>query len=291
MPIPQLQAPRRTCCRGSRFEESLPKGIAQTRRVMPKRSTTLAAHRMLRDRMRLLARSSTSRGRSNASAHPPGGRSRTWLTRMHQVPSVTRESDAPPHTQMQLPTELPHVSKKNVRLDERQENREQAEFDDVRVPRDLDRLFCSQHAVSVYGLRSRRTVFNGGVKHVPENFSLSRLLFVKIHTGVPGAIQKSKQHQDRSPGEQHTAFPACLLRKFIFKSHPRGAEIGPQPPSFSNDDNDHESSGRVGQNARPADHGRRAVSEANIMDQKNANWQKHTAQQKQLSQQLLATSR
>src|SRR2546429_8309574 len=75
MPIPQLQAPRRTCCRGSRFEESLPKGIAQTRRVMPKRTTTLAAHRMLRDRMRLLARSSTSRGRSNASAHPPGGRS------------------------------------------------------------------------------------------------------------------------------------------------------------------------------------------------------------------------
>src|SRR5947207_4622009 len=111
-----------------------------------------------------------------------------------------RENERPCE-QQQCPTALPHVSKKNVRLDERQENREQAEFDDVRVPRDLDRLFCSQHAVSVYGLRSRRTVCNGGGKHVPENCSLALLLFVKLHTGVPGAIQTSKQHQDRSPGK------------------------------------------------------------------------------------------
>ena len=101
-------------------------------------------------------------------------------------------------------------------------------------------------------------------------------MLVQESAGVVRAVQKAEQDKNRAPGEKRATRHAVFVRDFGLADL-TAAKIFREAPRLKRENDDQRGSGGIGQHASPADCGKRAAGEADIVNQKNADGQKDSA--------------
>src|SRR5436190_11433240 len=111
-------------------------------------------------------------------------------------------------------------------------------------------------------------------------------MLVKILSGIPGAVKESEQDEQRATRKQSAAFPTIVFGKCGF-SELASEEIATKSPGLSDQNNDEQRSGGIGENARPSDRIEWTMRESHIVDQEDADRQQCSTCNKEQCQSLL----
>src|SRR5215469_10322096 len=81
---------------------------------------------------------------------------------------------------------------------------------------DMHRLGGLEPSVLAHGARGSVGVARGGFRgHAPKQVGVARFVLIEVKAGVVGAVEKSKQHEQRASGEQSPAGPTPIANAFI----------------------------------------------------------------------------
>src|ERR1700693_807629 len=157
--------------------------------------------------------------------------------------------------------------------------------------RDINRFLASKITkfrdfVCCFRQVSRRRV----VYHDVQNRSLLRFMAVEVCRSVPGAVKESGQTEYGPAAQQNATRPGILVWKVDLNSTASAASVIPQAPGLAQHCDDHQRPSGISDNACPTDNTKRAVSQANIMNQKDTEGKEYAASDKKDSQQFLSRS-
>ena len=195
------------------------------------------------------------------------------------VPQLHQHADRKKHRtdyQNACPTDFPGIPQTDVWLKEREQHREETEFNDVRVRGNLDGFVALKLAIGFEGTVDHSCIVCGGCgRHVRENGRIESFVTIEINAGVIGAMQKTGEDHYQTGGKQYPSWPIAIQEKGVLdgQRHLR-SKILCQAEEKTKSGDKHEQSAEVGKDAGPADGLQRTVGEADVMDEKDSDGKK-----------------